>query len=78
MRVDGNRRQPVDRGDVAQMRPEALLIDRKIVEERQQDGRNDAVRRILGVAGHVAALLYGRVFHTTYITPAPAFGMTRR
>src|SRR5580704_9615983 len=59
------------------MRPKTLLVDRKIVEERQQDGRNDAVRQILGVAGHVAALLYRRVFHTTYITPAPTFGMTR-
>ena len=37
---------------VAQMLAEALFVDRKVVEERQQDRRNDAMRHIVGVTGH--------------------------
>ena len=45
MGVDGDGGEPGDRGDVAQMAPEGLLVDREIVMERQQAGRNDAFRQ---------------------------------
>ena len=44
MRIDGDGRQPFDRGDVAQMLAEVRFVDRQIVLERQQHRRNDAVR----------------------------------
>ena len=52
MGIDGDGREALGRRDVAQMLAEALLVDRQVVLERQQDGRNDAVRHIMGVAGH--------------------------
>ena len=42
MRVDRERADPGDRGDVAQMLAIAPLVDREIVVERQQAGRNHA------------------------------------
>src|SRR5580698_5440458 len=41
--VQGDGRQPLDRRHVAQMRAEALLVDRQIVEKGKQNGRNDTV-----------------------------------
>src|SRR5437016_848725 len=52
MRVDGDCRQPLGGRYVAQVAAEALLVDREIVVERQQHGRNDAVRDVMGVTGH--------------------------
>ena len=51
MGVDGDRREAGRRRDVAQVLAEALLVDRKVVGERQQDRRNDALRDIIGVTG---------------------------
>ena len=52
MRVDGDGGQPLDRRHVAQVAAEALLVDREIVVERQQHGRNDAVGNVMRVTGH--------------------------
>jgi hypothetical protein len=43
----------LDRRDVLQVLAEILLVDRKVVRERQQDGWNDTVRHIMGVSGHL-------------------------
>src|SRR5262249_36235448 len=59
MRVDGDGGKALRRRDVAQMTAEALLVDREIVVERQQHGRDDAVGDELGVTGH-CRLLSGR------------------
>jgi hypothetical protein len=52
VRVDRDGCKVWRRRDVAQMLAEALLVDGEIVGERQHDGRNDAVRNIVGVLGH--------------------------
>src|SRR5262249_34599760 len=52
MRVNGDGRDPLGRCDVPQMRAEAPFIDRKVVVERQQHGRNDTMRDVAGVTGH--------------------------
>src|SRR6478736_233 len=52
MRVDGDRRQSFRRDDVAQVLPEIRLVDRQVVMERQDDGRDDAMRDVGLVAGH--------------------------
>src|SRR5579863_7662704 len=51
--IDGNGGEPFGRSDVAQMLAEALFVDRQVVCERQNDGRNDAVRQIVGMTGHI-------------------------
>ncbi len=63
---------PVDRRDIAQMLAEALLVDREVVGERQQDGRNDAMGHIMGVTGHFGRSLTVLVQSgaKTYIMPA--------
>ena len=57
VRVDGDGREALGRGHVAQVLAEARLVDRQVVVERQEDGRNDAVRDVALVAGHVAISL---------------------
>ena len=52
MGIDGDGGKARGRRHVAQVLAEAFLVDREIVGERQQDGRDDAVRHIMGVAGH--------------------------
>ena len=52
MGVDGDGGKARGRRHVAQVLAEARLVDRQIVRERQEDGRNDAVRHIVGVTGH--------------------------
>ena len=52
MRVDGDGRQSLGRGHVAQVLAEARLVDRQVVEERQQYGRDHAMRDIVLVTGH--------------------------
>jgi hypothetical protein len=54
MRVDGERGQALGRGDVADVAAEGALVDREIVVEREQDGRDDTVRQIV-VARHGVA-----------------------
>ena len=61
MRVDGDRGKPFDRRDVAQVAAEALFVDREIVVERQQHGRNDAVGNVMRVTGHFCLLGGGRL-----------------
>ena len=56
MGVDGDGGEALHRGDVAQMAAEALLVDREIVVERQQHGRDDAVRDVVGMTGHLGLL----------------------
>ena len=55
MRVDGDGGDALGRRHVAQVRAEALLVDREILVERQQHGRDDAVRNIGGVTGHLSS-----------------------
>ena len=55
MRVDGDGGQAFDRRHVAQVLAEVRLVDRQIVVERQQHGRNDAVRNIMSRAAAFAA-----------------------
>lgn len=52
MRVDGNRRQALDRRYVAQVLAEARFVDCKIVVERQQNSRNHALGNIVRVPWH--------------------------
>ena len=52
MRIHGDGRKAVRRGDVAQMGAEALLVDGEIVVERQQHRRDDAMGQVMGVTGH--------------------------
>src|SRR5712691_9593148 len=56
MRVDGDGREALRRRDVAQVTAEALLVDREIVVERQQHGRDDAMGNEVGVTGHFRLL----------------------
>src|SRR5262249_32671437 len=56
MRVDGDRGEALGRRDVAQVTAEALLVDREIVVERQQHGRDDAMGNEVGVTGHFRLL----------------------
>ena len=51
--VHGDGGEPLDRRDVLQVLAESLLVDGEVVGKRQDDGRNDAVRHIMGVAGHL-------------------------
>jgi hypothetical protein len=53
--VDGDGGNALGGRHVAQVTAEALLVDRKVIVERQQHGRDDAVRDVLGVTGHVGA-----------------------
>ncbi len=69
MGIDGNRGQVRNRSDVAQVFAEAFLVDRKVIEKRQQDRRNNAVGQVMGVAGH-PGLSCGRLGSRTYIMPA--------
>jgi hypothetical protein len=76
--IDGDGRKVRRYRDLAQMLAEALLIDGEIVGKRQQDGRNDAVRQIVGVSGHfdlpcAVARTPDDLYHA-----APACGMTSR
>ena len=52
MSVDGDGRKAWRRCHVAQVLAEAPFVDRQVFRERQQDGRNDAVRHIIGVTRH--------------------------
>src|ERR1700721_2972545 len=52
MRVDGNGREPLGGGHIAQMTAEAALIDGEIVIEGEQHGRNDTVRNVVRMSGH--------------------------
>ena len=47
-----NCRQALGPRHVAQVTAEAALIDGKVLVERQQHGRNDAVRDVMGMSGH--------------------------
>jgi hypothetical protein len=57
MGVDGDGGEARGRRDVAKVLAEVFLVDRQIFRERQQYGRNDAVRYVRGGAGHLSALL---------------------
>ena len=52
MRVDGDGGQPFGRRHVAQVLAEVRLVDRQVVMERQDDGRDDAMRDVGFVTGH--------------------------
>ena len=54
--------------NVAQVFAEARFVDRKIVKERQQDRGDNAMRQVVGVAGH-NVLSCGRLGSRTYIMP---------
>ncbi len=56
MRVDGDGGKTFDRRHIAQMLAEIRLVDRKIVLERQQHRRDDAVGDVAFMAGHVPFL----------------------
>ena len=53
MGVDGDGGEPVGRRDVGQVLAEAVLVDRKVVGERQQHSRDNPVGHIMGVTGHL-------------------------
>ena len=55
MRVDCDGGQALHRGDIAQMGAEARLVDREIVVERQQHGRDDALGYEIRMAAHVSS-----------------------
>jgi len=55
MRVDGDGGEPLGGRHVAQMAAEALFVDRKVIVEGQQHGRNDAVGEVAGVTGHLVS-----------------------
>ena len=55
VRVDRDRRQSLHRGDVAQMSAEARLVDREIVVQRQQDGRDHTLGHEIRMAAHVSS-----------------------
>jgi hypothetical protein len=57
MCVDGNRGEAGNGGDVAQMASKGFLIDREIVMERQQNGRDDPFGNELCEAWHGSDLL---------------------
>src|SRR5215831_11602754 len=57
MRVDGDGGEPFGGRHVAQMAAEALFVDRKVIVEGQQHGRNDAVGEVAGVTGHFRLLI---------------------
>src|SRR4029077_18486203 len=52
MRVDGNGREPLGGGHIAQMTAEPALIDGEIIVEREQPGRNHTVRNVVRMSGH--------------------------
>ncbi len=52
MGIHGDGCEALGRSDIAQMGAEALLVDRKVVLERQQHRRDDAGRDEGGMAGH--------------------------
>jgi hypothetical protein len=55
VRVDRDRRKPLHRRDVAQMRPETGLVDREILVERQQHRRYHTLRHEIGMAAHLSS-----------------------
>jgi hypothetical protein len=57
MGVDGDGGEPFGCRHVAQVAAEALLIDRKVIVEGQQHGRDDAVGQVAGVPGHFRLLI---------------------
>jgi len=57
MGVDGDGGEPLDCRHVAQMAAETLLVDRKVIVEGQQHGRDDAVGEVAGVTGHSRLLI---------------------
>jgi hypothetical protein len=57
MGIDCKGGEPLDRGNVGEMLAEALFIDRQVIRERQDNGRDHTVRQIMGVTGHFSALL---------------------
>src|SRR5215475_4418353 len=54
--IDRNRAKPVRRRDLAQMSAKASFVDRKVVREGQQYGRNDALGNEGRVVGHEGLL----------------------
>ena len=57
MSVDRDGGEALDRRDILQVLAETLLVDRQVVVERQDDGRNDAMRHEMGMTRHFLALL---------------------
>src|SRR5215472_3194746 len=57
MGVDGDGGEPLGCRHVAQMAAEALFVDRKVIVEGQQHGRDDAVGEVAGVTGHFRLLI---------------------
>ncbi len=52
MRVDGDGGHAFDRRDVLEVLAEILVVDSEIVGKRKDNGRNNAVRKIVGVTDH--------------------------
>jgi hypothetical protein len=55
MGINRNGRKPFGGGNVGEVLAEALFVDRQVIGERQQDGGDHAVRRVLGMAGHLSS-----------------------
>jgi hypothetical protein len=54
MRVNCDGREPFGSGNVGEVLAEALLVDRQVIGEWQQDGGDHSVRGVMGMAGHLS------------------------